>query len=239
MTYQIAPRYSVVLSNEIVAFAYDDEPYSTIQDRIEDYTGIDFQYLLLPNFTLAVTYRFSYIDYFGVSDDSATHFALAGFDYSVNQRLHASLRAGAEFREYFDTVGDETSPYAEGNVVYNLSRDSTLELSARYGIEEGDLTVDNTTADTFRIGLDYNQNITARISAYLGLYYTHAFYETPVTNNEGSFDEDTYDVAVGARYAINRHFSVEIGYTHTTVDSGLEERSYDRNRYFGGVRLSF
>ena len=49
-------------------------------------------------------------------------------------------------------------------------------------------------------------------------------------SNAASFDEDTYDVAVGARYAISRHLSAEIGYTHTTVDSSVNERSYDRNR---------
>lgn len=239
LTYQFAPRVSATFSNNIVAFAYEDEPYSTVQDRIEDYTGVDVQYLLLPNLSVAGTYRFGYIDYFGVNSDSQTHFVLAGFDYSANQRLRASLRAGVEFREYFDTVGDETSPYAEANVTYSLSRTSSVALSTRYGIEEGDLSTDNTSSDTFRIGLDYNQNITARISAYLGLYYTHSFYNTPVVHNSGSFKEDTYDVAVGARYAVNRHLSAEIGYTHTTVDSGTDARSYDRNRYFTGVRLSF
>ena len=239
LTLQVVPRVSLVLSQEIVAFAYDDTPYSTVQDRIETYTGVEAQYLLLPNLSLALNYRFGYIDYFSVDNDSLTHFALAGFDYSINERLHASVRAGAEFREYFDTVGDETSPYAEANVTYDISRNSHVALSARYSIEEGDLAIDNTEAATFRGGIDFNQNITARISAYLGFYYTHSFYETPTVQNSASFNENTYDVAVGARYAINRHLSAEIGYTHTTVDSGLQDRSYDRNRYFGGVRLSF
>ena len=239
LTYQLAPRVSLVGSENIVAFAYDDQPYSTVQDRIEVYTGLELQYLLLPTLTLAADYRFGYIDYFSVSNDSQTHFILGGFDYSPNQRLHASVRAGAEFREYFDTVGDETSPYATANVVYNLSHGSAVSFSAQYGIQEGDLAVQNTESDTISLGLDYNQNITTKISAYVGFYYTHSFYETPTTDNEGSFTEDTYDVSVGARYAINRHFSAELGYTHTTVDSGVQERSYDRNRYFGGVRFSF
>ncbi len=239
LNYQFAPRFSVVASNSFVAFAYDNSYYANIQDRLEDYTSLELQYLLLPNLSLAGNYRFGYVDYFGVNNDSQTHFLLAGFDYSASQRLHASLRAGVEFREYFNTTGDETSPYAEANVTYSLSRDSSIGLSSRYSIEEGDLSVDNTAADTFRIGLDYNQNITPRINVYLGLYYTHTFYETPLTKNTGSFDEDTYDVSAGARYSINRHLSAEIGYTHTSFDSGLEDRSYDRNRYFAGVRLSF
>ncbi len=239
LNYQFTPRLSATFSNNIVAFAYDSEPYSTVQDRIETYPSVEAGYLVLPNLTLTATYRFGYIDYFGVNNDSQTHFLLGGFDYSANQRLRASVRAGVEFREYFDTVGDETSPYFEGNISYDISRNSHVALSARYSIEEGDLAVQNTAADTFRVGLDFSQSFTARISAYLGAYYTHSFYNTPTTNNAGSFNEDTYDVSVGARYAINRHLSAEVGYTHTTVDSNIELRSYDRNRYFAGVRLSF
>jgi hypothetical protein len=41
------------------------------------------------------------------------------------------------------------------------------------------------------------------------------------------------------QYAITRHFSFEAGYTHTTVDSEIDTRSYDRDRVFGGVRLAF
>ena len=239
LTYQFTPRISTVFSDTIVAFAYDSDPYSTVQDRIENYASIEGQYLLLPNLTLALNYRFGYIDYFSVDNDSQTHFALAGFDYSANQRLHLTVRAGVEFREYFDTVGDETSPYYEGSVNYVLSRNSSIALTSRYGIEEGDLGTPNTSTDTFRIGLDYSQSFTARISGYAGVYYTHSFYNTPTTNNAGSFTENTYDISAGLRYAINRHLSAEIGYTHTTVDSDIDERSYDRNRYFGGVRLSF
>ena len=239
LTYQFTPRVSASFSDNIVAFAYDDTPYSTVQDRIENYAGIDVGYLVLPNLTLDATYRFGYIDYFSVNNDSQTHFLLGGFDYSANERLHATVRAGVEFREYFDTAGDETSPYAEANITYDISRKSHVAFSGRYSIEEGDLATDNTAADTLRLGIDYSQDITARISAYLGLYYTHTFYETPTVGNADSFDENTYDVAVGARYAITRHLSAEIGYTHTTVDSAIDARSYDRNRYFGGVRISF
>ena len=263
LTYQFTQRFSTVFSENIVAFAYDDDPYSTDQDRIESYTGFDFQYLLQPNLTLAATYRFGYIDYFGVSEDSQTHFVLGGADYSFSQRLHATFRGGVEFRVYFDdqsnedvttvvngqTVqvanrggnnGNETSPYYEAAINYDLSKNSHLGFSSRYGIEEGVLATTTTKADTFRAGIDYSQNFTSRISGYVSFYYTHAAYETLQTQVvTPNFDENTYDVAVGARYAINRHLAAEIGYTHTTFDSQLADRNYDRNRYFGGLRVQF
>ena len=69
LTYQFAPRLSAVFSTNLVAFAYEDDPYSTDQDRIEVYPAIDLQYLLEPNLTLALSYRFGYIDYFSVNND--------------------------------------------------------------------------------------------------------------------------------------------------------------------------
>ena len=245
-TYQFTPRISGNISNTIVAFAYDDEPYITIEDRIEDYINVEGRYLVQPTLTLAVDYRFGYIDYFSVNNDSATHFLLGGFDYTFSPRLSGTIRAGVEFRTYFDTVGDETSPYAEGTLTYSINRNAHLSLTAHYGIEEGDLSVDNSKADTARVGIDYEQTITPRLSAYLSFYYTHSVYETPVANdptvaafNANGFNEDTFDVALGARYSFNRHVAAEIGYTHTSVISQVDVREYDRNRVFAGIRLAY
>ena len=245
-TYQFAPRLSVVLSNTFVAFAYDDQPYITDQDRIEDYIQAELRYQAKPSLTLAFDYRFGYIDYFSVNNDSATHFVLGGLDYAFSPRLHGGFRAGVEFRQYFDTVGDETSPYAEGNLTYDITRFAHLSYTINYGIEEGDLSADNSKADTVRTGFDFEQTITAKLSAYLGFYYTHAQYETPVAGdavtvvyNANGFAENTFDVALGARYAFNRHFSAEIGYTYTNVISEVDVREYDRHRVFAGVRFAY
>ena len=245
-TYLIAPRISVVLSNVIVAFAYDDTPYSTVEDRIETYPQVELRYLLQPTLSLAFDYRFGYIDYFGVNNDSQTHFVLGGADYTFSPRLRGSFRAGVEFREYFDSSNaDETSPYGEGTITYDLTRFAHLTYEIRYSIEEGDLTAQASKADTLRTGFTYEQNFTPRLSGYLGFYYTHAYFETPNADltttllEANGFNEDTFDVAAGARFAINRHLSAEIGYTHTSVLSQVDERQYDRNRVFAGVRFAY
>ena len=245
-TYQLTPRTSLVFDDTLVAFAYDDSLYATVQDRIENYTGIEYRYLVRPTVTLAADYRFGYVDYFSVNNDSYTHFLLGGFDFSLSPRLRGGIRAGVEFRVYPDTIGDETSPYAEANLSYDLNRNSHIALTAHYGIEEGDLSTNNTKADTFRTGIDFEQTFTARLSGYLSFYYTHSQYETPgnvdptlAIYDAENFAEDTFDVAVGARYAFNRHVSGEVGYTHTSVLSQVDVREYDRNRVFVGVRLAY
>lgn len=261
LTYQFAPRLTTTVSQSIVAFAYDESLYSDAQDRIETYTSLEAGYLLLPNLSLDANYRFGYIGYFNANNDSQTHFILGGADYSFSQRLKATFRAGVEFREYFDAPGDETSPYAESAITYDISKNAHIALNARYGIEEGVLYVSgNSKSDTFRLGLDYSQNLTARLSAYVAFYYSHNHYETLTQQNIAivpafvggpttalnttlqNFNENSYDVSAGLRYAINRHLAAEVGYTHTTFQSAISEfndRSYERNRYFGGLRISF
>jgi hypothetical protein len=64
-----------------------------------------------------------------------------------------------------------------------------------------------------------------------------------------NYNEDVLDIAVGLRYAINRHFSAELGYSHTLAESDYRSpfgagfleglRDYDRNRVFAGIRVSF
>ena len=244
-SYQVSPRMTAILSDTFIAFAYEDEPYITDQDRIENYVQAEFNYHLQPTLSLAADYRFGYVGYFNVDNDSGTHFLLGGVDYTFNPRLSGSFRAGVEFRSYFDTPGDEISPYFEGNISYQLNRRAQLLYVAHYGIEEGDLSASNSKSDTFRTGVNYEQNFTARISGYLGFYYTHSFNSTPVPDattrlfNASGFDEDTFDVAAGARYSINRHLSAEIGYTYTTVISQVDIREYDRNRVFAGIRLAY
>ena len=244
-SYQLTARLATVLSDGFSAFAYEDEPYSTVQDRLENDTQIEINYRILPTLLLAADYRFGYIDYFGVDNDSITNFALVGLDYSFNPRLRGSFRTGVEFRNYIDTAGDETSPYFEGTLSYDLNRRAHLTGVLRYGIEEGDLSTSNSKSDTLTVGLDYQQSFTQRISGYLGAYYTHSYISTPVPDaatrffNATGFDEDTFDVSVGARLAINRRISADLGYTHTTVLSQVDVRQYDRNRVFAGIRLTY
>ena len=57
-------------------------------------TSEEFRYLLKPTLTLAADYRFGYIDYFGVNNDSDTNFLLGGFDYTFSPRLRGQHPRG-------------------------------------------------------------------------------------------------------------------------------------------------
>ena len=46
-------------------------------------------------------------------------------------------------------------------------------------------------------------------------------------------------VGVNLAYTFNRHFSVEAGYNYDHLDSDINGRGYDRNRYYIGLRASY
>ncbi len=265
LTYQLTQRFSTVTGYDLVAFAYLHDPYSSLEDRAEHYFSEQLRFLISPLATAVLEYRFGYIDYFGVNNDSIQNFALIGADFNLSQRLKGTIRVGSQIRDYTD-FGSALSPYVEANVNYSLSRLASLNFIARYSDEEGNFTATDSRANTLRLGVAYQQAFGARLSAYVSFYYTHSDYKgpdtlvtTPVVNANGTvtnvvpvdfngntavqypgdFTENTFDVALGARYSINRILSVEVGYTHTSVLSGIDFREYDRNRYFGGVRVAF
>jgi hypothetical protein len=240
-TYLWAPRFATATSYTFGALRYDDSAIGFFEDRIENTFGNEFKFLLWPTTSLVAEYRFQLVNYdHDINRDSMTHFVLGGFDHSFNPRVSASVRGGAEFREYEDVTGDRSSPYFEGTVNYALGKDTTLAWTNRYSIEESDVLI-NPSRTTFRTGLTAKHNFTARISMNLGAYYEHDDYDdlNTVGTIAPSFTEEAFDVALSLRYAITRYFGIEAGYTHTEVSSDIAVREYSRNRYWAGLNAVF
>jgi len=249
LTYQWSPRFSTVTSYNPVFYVYQDQPYKNQQDRVEQYFAQEFRYLLRPTISLVAEYRFGYIDYFynnlGTTNlNSYTNYALLGMDVSLSPRLKFVFRAGAEFRQYDNSNQPSTdSPFFEGRLNYTYMRNSTLTFIARYGLEQPYVT-GYRDQEALRLGIVINQQITRRIAVYGAFYYVHSYYQGlqspfPFVQSPPNFSENTYDLSLGARYSINRHFAVDVGYLYTTSQSQILLRSYDRNRVFAGVHFQF
>lgn len=240
LTYQWSRRFATVTSYSPVFIRYTDDPYQTEQDRNEHFFAQEFRFLLAPTLSLVGEYRFGYIDYSNIRLDSRAHYLLVGLDGTLSPRLRFAVRVGAEFRDYDQLNSDVTSPYAEVSASYDYMRDSTITLSMRYGIEQTDVSG---TRDrrSVRLGVVVRQRITPRISAFGSFYYTNGDYEGrgPLAFVGTNFKENVYDVALGIRYGISRNWAVDGGYLHTTTDSDLLGRSYDRNRLYIGARFQF
>ena len=242
--YGWTPRFSTVSSYTFGYTDYDDEVVSRFEDRFEHTFGNEFRFLVWPTTTLVAEYRFGIVDYTDNNDRGSTsHYFLAGFDHSFNPRFNMSLRAGVEFRDFdndsmlIDNIGDRTSPYAEATLNYAIAQNTSLSWTSRYSLEEPDVP-DALTRTTFRTGLSVRHAFTSRISVGLNAAYQHDDNDASLV--APGFTEDSFDISLSARYAVNRNWAFDIGYNHTEVVSDdAFFREYSRNRVYGGVTFTF
>ncbi len=91
---------------------------------------------------------------------------------------------------------------------------------------------------TYRTAVSLRHNFTSRIVAGLNFAYQNDDYDGNAVTP--GFTEDAFDISLSVRYAINRNWAVDAGYTHTEVvsDENLF-REYSRNRYYLGATFTF
>jgi len=239
LEYAWSRRFSTRTSYTFEAYNYDKESVAVFSNRVTNLFGNEFRLQLVPTTNLVAEYRFQIVSYQDSSLDSTTHYALGGIDHTFNPRLTAGLRGGAEFRSY-DTEGERTSPYFEGNVTYALGRRTSVSWISRYGLEEPD-TPGVQSRTTFRTGLQTKFNMTSRTSAAVDIYYVHDDYHSLTSGliTTPAFSEDTFDVGLTLRYAITSLIGVQASYHYTDVTSDAAFREYSRNSVSGGVNVTF
>jgi long-subunit fatty acid transport protein len=96
---------------------------------------------------------------------------------------------------------------------------------------------------TFRTGLQLSYEFTKRITGNFGLNYHHDVYTSLLPPGSPRVDQlgytdDAFELMIGAKYAVTDRLAVDLGFTHTELDS---ERpgSYSSNRYTAGLSLHY
>jgi opacity protein-like surface antigen len=233
LTYQWTPKFQTVTHYTFAAVDYENSFESQINDRIENYIGQEFAFLISPVTTLIGEYRFGIVNYRdNTINDSTSNYILAGIDHTFSPKLNTSIRAGAEIRNS-DAMGTKGSPYGEASVSYIYSQYSSIELNARYGFESGNLVLSNERR-TFRTGVKLNHGFTPKLSVFSSLFYNNNQYDGTL-----SYHENVLSASAGLRYALSRNWTLETAYNYTQLWSDEEILEYDRNRYTIGGVFSF
>jgi hypothetical protein len=238
--YQWMPRFSTRTSYSLAAVNYGDSAGGEFQDRFDNSLGNQFRYLLLPSTSLVADYRFQFVTYIhDTSRDSTTQVILGGLDHKFDPRLNASLRGGAQFRDY-DQGGSRSSPYFEGSLYYTVGKQTNISWTNRYSLEESDIEA-RQSRTTFRTGLVATHSFTPRIKSSLSAHYAHSEYQSPSSLPGSGTDltGDTFDLGLALRYSVTRYLGVEVGYDFTDVSSDSAFRDYSRNRYWVGLNFTF
>jgi hypothetical protein len=238
--YAWAPRFVTRTSWSLAAVQYDDISTGIFEDRIDNTFGNEFRFLIWPTTNVIFEYRFDFSNYQHMSERNSTqHFVLAGVDHQFTPRLTANFRTGAQFAHY-NGAGDQDSPYFESTVSYKLGKDTSASWVTNYGIQGGDIAT-SPTRTTFHTGVIGQHNLTARVSASLAIFYYNDNYDQVTTGTTvfPSFTENTFDLSMSLRYAVNRYLGIQGGYNHSEVSSGEAIRDYTRNRVWGGFTVTF
>ncbi len=234
LTYQWTPRFQTVSSYVFNTLVYTNSAFSS-GNYYQNILGNQFRFNLNPRLVAVAEYRFASTETDFSSSSSVSNFLLGGFDYSFNRRLSATVRAGAELRDY--QMGNfQDAPFVETTLQYVYGHNSTIVWDNRYGFEPAGLA--QTRQTSYRTSLAINQVVTARIVANLGFNYDH-FDTDNIANNINVDTEDDFNVSVGATYTLNKNFSLNAAYTFTDVVSSLAFTSYTRNRIFFGATYTF
>jgi len=233
LTYRWSTRFSMITSYKFNRVQYAQASIGNSQNRTDNTFSEEFQLSLTRRTNLVGEYRFETITYDTASNDSTSHFILAGINHNLTEHLIVHARAGESFRS-LENDGSMASPYLESVVDY-VSSNHSLSWTSSYGFESP-TEAGVTTTKTWRTGLTLTYDLTSRLSSTTGVYYHHD-ENTGGTGLTGS--QDSFDLTLGLSYTINKHFSLGLNYNHTTLGSRGSTPGYSRNSWFGGVTYTY
>jgi hypothetical protein len=247
-TYHWSPRFFTVTTDKFLLVDYGNSSQGgTSQNRIEDTIDQEFKYDLLHHGNSAVLeYRFEISDYQDSSLNSLSNSALVGFDQEFSPELKAIVRAGATIRS-FASDGSQVTPDLEGSLIYAGAHNLLLTWRTRYGTESGS-EAGIASQLTFRSGLEFRYDLTARITATLNAYYSHSTNQgaAPTGSSGGSTgnsgpngSRDTHDAFLNGRYTINTRWAIDAGVEYSAENSNNAGNNYSRLRYSGGFTYKF
>lgn len=231
---------------------FDDGPgsRSAMLDRMVHMIHIDGRYQIREHTLGLLGYQYGIVDYTGNDPlwagfsekgdyrNNTSHYVYVGADHSFSSTFSGTLRAGVQYTEYDNDVSDSTlSPYLDLQATYVYLPGSYVQLGARImrtptdivGPNPDELTTDADSGSIYaNVKHRFTQNITGTL---LGQYQVSRF-------NGGIYDGDLENFFVAGanlEYRINRWWSVDVGYNFDRVDSDIANRSFSRNRVYGGV----
>jgi len=239
---------------------------SALLDRMVHLGTVNLRWTVAPSTVLLVGYQFGVNDFTGNTDtlipnphptaahptlisderNNFSHYAYVGADHSFNPQLDGSIRVGAQFTEYNNLPGkneDNVSPYADANLTYKMTTDSSAQLGVRHSRIATDAAALDQENTTVYGSLNYKL-LPALTGSLLGQYQYNSFENGQPTAVGSSItfkdkSENFWLVGVNLTYEINRFLAAEAGYNYDRLDSDLGFRSFTRNRVYVGLRASY
>jgi hypothetical protein len=233
--------------------------YDALLSRMEHLATLDLDWKIEPDLTGILGYQYGHTGYTskeGIIFDAARNpiifsqirnndsdFLYVGADKDFTSELHASVRVGGEYIDYYNAHTSKVSPYVDASVLWQYSPGSTAQVGIKHQHNATDVVGASVSA-TGKPVLDeestaayasVNQKLGDLTASLLGQFQYSTF-------NGGGLNgqsEDFLILGLNLAYRITPYLSGEAGYNWNKLVSDLSGRDYTRNQIYIGVRATY
>jgi hypothetical protein len=259
--------YQVNAGDEFPANSYPS--YSALLDRMDQTWAVDLRWHVLPETTGVLGYQFEHLNYTspefilppavdiftGVpipgytasSRDTDSDYIYVGADQAFTPNLNGSIRAGAQFVDYYNYGSSSVSPYIDASITYQYMPQSMAQLGVKSSHNATDVsgfagvaTSPVLDEETTTVYFSVNHRVTQRFTAALMGQAQYSGYHGGGIQYNG-VDENLYYITLSLAYHFTPWLAGETGYTYSKLNSDdpLGGRSYARNQIYIGVRATY
>jgi outer membrane scaffolding protein for murein synthesis (MipA/OmpV family) len=173
----------------------------------------------------------------GDTRDNTSHYFYVGAEHAFSSQLNGTAEIGATYTSW-DKQNPTTSdwaPYADIRGTYTYLPGSFIQAGITHTRNATDVSSSlDQESTTFFASLTHR--VTPRITGSLNGQYQHSVF------NGGSLDSKADDwvlLGLNIEYRINPNWATHIGYNLDHLNSDITDRSFTRNRIYGGVTANF
>lgn len=233
---------------------------SALLDRMEHLATADLRWSFQPTVVGLVGYQYGYYDYTssdpiwytpwpdpslpdGSSRNQESHYGFVGADYTATPGLTAQIRAGFNYARYPNAdVDDIVAPFVDAALAYEYKQGSKAGLGVKNDLRPTDVAL-GSGVDSFTVSQEattvyayVNHRITPQLIGMLRGSWQAGTYQGGYYDGE----TDNYFTAdVNLTYEFTRYFAAEAGYVYDNLDSDIPYRTFDRNRFYLGLKASY
>ena len=186
------------------------------------------------------------IVYMSNSRDSMSHYGYVGVQHSFTANLSGVARGGVSYTDsYNDPLQTSTSlsPYADLSASYTYLPGCYVQLGFTHDINATDVaSVDANTGSLTQyqessvVYASINHHFNPKlVCAVIG----RCQYSTYQGGPNSSVSDTDYNLGVNLNYQFTHHVSGEMGYNFDDLVSGINGRSYERNRFYIGLGVNY
>jgi hypothetical protein len=170
----------------------------------------------------------------------------AGLTWDPGAKLSGEFNVGYQKLEYDNEVTstltrreDKDTWTAATSVSYQATATTDLSLNLSRAIRNSASDNNEQFTDT-GIGLNFRQQLLAKLSLIGGVSYSKNEYNTVAVAGTGELrDDDNYSANLGLNYAIQDWVSAGIGYNYSRKDSNAETNEYTDNQFMATLRIVY